>query len=169
MGSCSNRTGQSPTTPASGEAIRIGRKRLGRQGARTGQSGCIAVEQEQRPCPPPQRPVRPQFRYRHGRHPATTLAGTKDVPTPMTILAVLSANRFLLMRRMVICVLAGLLIFHHCAVLYELYLGAGNYEVSTTGQRTGRRRTTNTSSRRCACSSSPTWRWLPAVSAAPCG
>lgn len=46
----------------------------------------------------------------------------------MTILAVLSANRFLLLRRMVICVLAGLLIVYHCAVLYELYLGGGNYE-----------------------------------------
>lgn len=46
----------------------------------------------------------------------------------MTILAVLRANHFLLLRRTVICVLAGLLIFYHCAVLYELYLGTGNYE-----------------------------------------
>ena len=46
----------------------------------------------------------------------------------MTILTVFSANRFLLLRRTVICVLAGLLIFYHCTVLYELYLGGGNYE-----------------------------------------
>jgi hypothetical protein len=46
----------------------------------------------------------------------------------MTILATLTANRFLLLRRTVICVLAGLLIFYHLNVLYDLYLGAGNHE-----------------------------------------
>ena len=46
----------------------------------------------------------------------------------MTILTVLSANRFLLLRQMIICVLAGLLIFYHCTVLYDLYLGVGNHD-----------------------------------------
>lgn len=46
----------------------------------------------------------------------------------MTIVATLSANRFLLLRRIIICILAGLLIFYHCKVLYDLYLGAGNHE-----------------------------------------
>ena len=63
----------------------------------------------------------------HARYPITTLR-KKGVPISMTIVAVLSANRFLLLRRMVIWVLAGLLIFYHSTVLYDLYLGAGNYE-----------------------------------------
>lgn len=46
----------------------------------------------------------------------------------MAILATLTANRFLLLRRTIICVLAGLLIFYHCNVLYDLYLGVGNHE-----------------------------------------
>jgi hypothetical protein len=46
----------------------------------------------------------------------------------MTILAALTANRFLLLRRTIICVLAGFLIFYHCLVLYDLYLGVGNHE-----------------------------------------
>ena len=46
----------------------------------------------------------------------------------MTILTVLSANRFLLLRRTIICVLAGLLIVYHCTVLYDLYLGVGNHD-----------------------------------------
>jgi hypothetical protein len=46
----------------------------------------------------------------------------------MTMLATLTANRFLLLRRAIICVLAGLLIFYHLTVLYDLYLGAGNHE-----------------------------------------
>lgn len=47
---------------------------------------------------------------------------------PMTIPATLTANRFLLVRRTIIGVLAGLLIFYHVVVLYDLYLGAGNHE-----------------------------------------
>lgn len=46
----------------------------------------------------------------------------------MTIFATLSANRFLLVRRAIIWILAGLLIVFHCSVLYDLYLGAGNFE-----------------------------------------
>ncbi len=46
----------------------------------------------------------------------------------MPILATLAANRFLLLRRMIIGVLAGLLIFYHLTVLYDLYLGVGNHE-----------------------------------------
>lgn len=46
----------------------------------------------------------------------------------MPMFARLSANRFLLPRRIVIWGLAGLLIGYHCSVLYELYLGTGYYE-----------------------------------------
>lgn len=46
----------------------------------------------------------------------------------MAILAMLTAGRFLLLRRTVICVLAGLLVFYHFNVLYDLYLGVGNHE-----------------------------------------
>lgn len=46
----------------------------------------------------------------------------------MAIFAKLSANRFLLVRRVIIGVLAALLVFYHCTVLYDLYLGAGNHE-----------------------------------------
>ena len=46
----------------------------------------------------------------------------------MTMTATLTANRFLLLRRTIVCVLAGLLVFYHCFVLYGLYLGAGNPE-----------------------------------------
>lgn len=46
----------------------------------------------------------------------------------MTMLATLTANRFLLLRRTIIGVLAGLLIVYHCSVLYDLYLGAGSHE-----------------------------------------
>lgn len=46
----------------------------------------------------------------------------------MTMFATLAANRFLLLRRVVIGVLAGLLIGYHCSVLYDLYLGVGNHE-----------------------------------------
>ena len=46
----------------------------------------------------------------------------------MTMLATLTANRFLIVRRAIIFVLAGLLVFYHCSVLYDLYLGVGNHE-----------------------------------------
>lgn len=46
----------------------------------------------------------------------------------MAIFATLSANRFLLLRRAIIWILAGLLIVYHCSVLYDLYLGGGNHE-----------------------------------------
>ena len=46
----------------------------------------------------------------------------------MTIVATLGANHLLLLRRMIICILAGLLIFYHCNVLYDLYLGSGSHE-----------------------------------------
>ena len=39
-----------------------------------------------------------------------------------------SANSFQLPRRLVICILAGLLIFYHVNLLYDLYLGTGNHE-----------------------------------------
>lgn len=47
---------------------------------------------------------------------------------PITIPSALTANRFLLVRRTIISVLAGLLIFYHLTVLHDLYLGAGNHE-----------------------------------------
>ena len=43
----------------------------------------------------------------------------------MTTLPVWQTSRFLLLRRLIIFVLAGLLIFYHLYTLYELYLGAG--------------------------------------------
>lgn len=46
----------------------------------------------------------------------------------MPISATLAANRFLLLRRIIVGVLAGLLIFYHLTVLYDLYLGVGNHE-----------------------------------------
>ena len=46
----------------------------------------------------------------------------------MKILETFSSNSFLLPRRLAICILAGLLIFYHANVLYDLYLGAGNHE-----------------------------------------
>lgn len=43
--------------------------------------------------------------------------------------ATLGANRFLLLRRIINCILAGLLIFYHCTGLYDLCPGgAGNLE-----------------------------------------
>ncbi|MEZ5465919.1 MAG: hypothetical protein R3F22_11995 [Lysobacteraceae bacterium] len=42
----------------------------------------------------------------------------------MPTLAALQTNRFLLFRRLIIWVLAGLLIFYHSVTLYDLYLGA---------------------------------------------
>lgn len=56
----------------------------------------------------------------------TTL--TEEGGPTMTMFATLSENRFLLLRRTIICVLAGLLIVYHCIVLYDLYLGVGNHE-----------------------------------------
>lgn len=46
----------------------------------------------------------------------------------MPMFSALSANRFLLVRRTIIWILAGLLIVYHCSVLYDLYLGTGNHE-----------------------------------------
>lgn len=46
----------------------------------------------------------------------------------MSISTTLSAHRFLLLRRVIIGVLAGLLVVYHCSVLYDLYLGVGNHE-----------------------------------------
>lgn len=43
----------------------------------------------------------------------------------MTTLPVLQTSRFLLLRRLIIFVLAGLLIYYHTYTLYDLYLGAG--------------------------------------------
>lgn len=69
------------------------------------------------------------------RMPIGTCASTASLPhcpenggVLMTMLATLTANRFLLLRRAVICVLAGLLIVYHCIVLYDLYLGVGNHQ-----------------------------------------
>ncbi|HNN90635.1 MAG TPA: hypothetical protein PKI03_00135 [Pseudomonadota bacterium] len=45
----------------------------------------------------------------------------------MNILKTLGADRFLLLRRLVVGTLAGLLIVYHCTVLYDLYLGVGNH------------------------------------------
>ncbi len=44
----------------------------------------------------------------------------------MTTPAVMQTSRFLLFRRLIIFVLAGLLIFYHSFTLYEAYGGAGN-------------------------------------------
>lgn len=65
-------------------------------------------------------------RYMRDLRSVTTLA--EKGALPMTMLATLSANRFLLLRRTIIGVLAGLLIVYHCIVLYDLYLGVGNHE-----------------------------------------
>lgn len=46
----------------------------------------------------------------------------------MSIRAPLTANRFLLLRRTIIAILAALLVVYHCSVLYDLYLGVGNHE-----------------------------------------
>ena len=46
----------------------------------------------------------------------------------MKILETFSSNSFLLPRRLAIGIHAGLLIFYHANVLYDLYLGAGNHE-----------------------------------------
>ena len=43
----------------------------------------------------------------------------------MTALPVMQTSRFLLFRRLIIFVLAGLLIYYHTFTLYDLYLGAG--------------------------------------------
>ena len=43
----------------------------------------------------------------------------------MTTLPVMQTSRFLLFRRLIIFVLAGLLIYYHIYTLYDLYLGAG--------------------------------------------
>ncbi len=43
----------------------------------------------------------------------------------MTTLPVMQTRGFLLFRRLIIFVLAGLLIYYHCFVLYEMYLGNG--------------------------------------------
>ena len=43
----------------------------------------------------------------------------------MTTLPGMQTSMFLLFRRLLILVLAGLLIFYHCYTLYDLYLGAG--------------------------------------------
>ena len=44
----------------------------------------------------------------------------------MTNLPLMQASRFLLFRRLIIFVLAGLLIFYHSLTLYEMYVGTGN-------------------------------------------
>ena len=49
----------------------------------------------------------------------------------MTTLPVMQASRFLLFRRLIIFVLAGLLIFYHTYTLCDLYLGVGT-SVHTT-------------------------------------
>ncbi len=46
----------------------------------------------------------------------------------MPIFSALAADRFLLLRRVIVGVLAGLLIFYHVTVLYDLYVGVGNHE-----------------------------------------
>lgn len=43
----------------------------------------------------------------------------------VTTLPVMQTSRFLLFRRLIIFVLAGLLIYYHTFTLYDLYLGAG--------------------------------------------
>ena len=45
--------------------------------------------------------------------------------TEVTTLPAMQTNRFLLFRRLIIFVLAGLLIYYHTFTLYDLYLGAG--------------------------------------------
>ncbi|HNP34996.1 MAG TPA: hypothetical protein PKK10_04005 [Woeseiaceae bacterium] len=44
----------------------------------------------------------------------------------MTSLPVMQTSKFLLFRRLVIIVLAGLLIYYHTITLYDLYVGAGS-------------------------------------------
>jgi hypothetical protein len=44
----------------------------------------------------------------------------------MTDLPLMQTSRFLLFRRLIIFVLAGLLIFYHSLTLYEMYMGTGN-------------------------------------------
>ena len=44
----------------------------------------------------------------------------------MTMLPVMQTSRFLLFRRLIIFVLAGLLIFYHSLTLYEMYVGTGS-------------------------------------------
>ena len=44
----------------------------------------------------------------------------------MTTSPVLQTSRILLLRRLIIFVLAGLLIFYHSLTLYEMYLGTSN-------------------------------------------
>ena len=44
----------------------------------------------------------------------------------MTTPPVIQTSRFLLFRRLIIFVLAGLLIFYHSLMLYEMYLGTSN-------------------------------------------
>ena len=44
----------------------------------------------------------------------------------MTTLPALQTKTFLLFRRLIVFVLAGLLIFYHSLTLYEMYLGTGN-------------------------------------------
>ncbi|GAB2668754.1 hypothetical protein [Arenimonas aestuarii] len=46
----------------------------------------------------------------------------------MTTPATKQKGRFLLLRRLLICVLAGLLIFYHSLTLYDLYLGTDTSE-----------------------------------------
>jgi hypothetical protein len=46
----------------------------------------------------------------------------------MAMFATLGANRFLLIRRAIIGIMAAFLIGYHCTVLYDLYLGVGNHE-----------------------------------------
>ena len=45
--------------------------------------------------------------------------------TEVTTLPVMQTSRFLLFRRLIILVLAGLLIYYHTFTLYDLYLGTG--------------------------------------------
>jgi len=48
-----------------------------------------------------------------------------DWKAEVTTLQVMHTSRFLLFRRLIILVLAGLLIYYHTFTLYDLYLGAG--------------------------------------------
>lgn len=59
--------------------------------------------------------------------------------------ATLGANRFLLLRRIINCILAGLLIFYHCTGLYDLCPGGGLaiLRACTTGHLPERHNSTN--------------------------
>ena len=46
----------------------------------------------------------------------------------MNLAETFNSDSYLLPRRLVICILAGLLIFYHVNVLYDLYLGTGDHE-----------------------------------------